>query len=369
MVTCYPQVIQASITSRGCIKEFREIKRLMSTIGAIGIVLLSIAVIVIIIVGSVVISNLTKFAKAIRTVALRVAQCLQNNSQVISCQVPTVMNSTHPLTTPQANSALQTLDLCAALQEGAKIGKSDFFDSHKEWSVVHGTGLPFFAAIGSWPIPSSILIVFRGTSSVSELQNRDFGNSFLLSSDSTPSYVKLLLKEGITLPYPPQVTLDGLPSNVKANAGFISAFSDVQDDIFKTLESFKNVDTVLIGGHSLGSAVAAICAAKISNSLTYTNLSLICTACPKPGNPAFVDFLVSKNIDILNIVNSSDLITASPSSLIPDFLSDSGNIQYQSLPGQYIFSCVASDLLACHSIPVYIQGVKSLSKNYQLHGL
>jgi len=129
----------------------------------------------------------------------------------------------------------------------------------------------------------TLYVVFRGTSSKKDAQND-------VSIDKVP-----FIKEG-----------------EKVHIGFLSSWNSVKEIILNLIPKYKNIDKVVVCGHSLGAAVATLCAYNIS--CVYEDLRVeSCTiGSPRVGNKTFKDNYDLRKIKTFRIVNNNDVVTRSP---------------------------------------------------------
>ncbi|GAB4858088.1 hypothetical protein Ancab_015990 [Ancistrocladus abbreviatus] len=123
---------------------------------------------------------------------------------------------------------------------------------------------------------------------------------------------------------------DGQP---KVECGFLSLFTtkgeripslaeSVVQEIRRLTELYKDETlTVTITGHSLGAALALLVADELSAcSSEVPSLAVFSFGGPRVGNRAFANRLNSKNVKILRIVNTQDVITRIPGMFVSEEL-------------------------------------------------
>jgi len=128
----------------------------------------------------------------------------------------------------------------------------------------------------------SVYVVFRGTSSKKDAQND-------VSIDKVP-----FINDG-----------------EKVHIGFLSSWNAVKDIVLKTIDKMSGYDKIVVCGHSLGAAVATLCAYNLSH--VYDTTIECCTiGSPRVGNKTFKDNYDGRKIKTLRIVHNNDLVTRSP---------------------------------------------------------
>lgn len=129
----------------------------------------------------------------------------------------------------------------------------------------------------------SLYVVFRGTSSKKDAQND-------ASIDKVPFII------------------DG----DKVHIGFKSSWDAVKDVVLDSIDKMSGYDKIVVCGHSLGAAVATLCAYNLSHVLTGTVIECCTIGSPRVGNMTFKENYDSRNIKTLRIVHNNDLVTRTP---------------------------------------------------------
>jgi hypothetical protein len=128
----------------------------------------------------------------------------------------------------------------------------------------------------------SLYVVFRGTSSKKDAQND-------ASIDKVP-----FINDGD-----------------KVHIGFLSSWDAVKDIVLKNMAKMGEFNKIVVCGHSLGAAVATLCAYNLSH--VYEMDIECCTiGSPRVGNKTFKNNYDAKKIKTLRIVNNNDVVTHSP---------------------------------------------------------
>ena len=237
------------------------------------------------------------------------------------------------------------------------------------WHIVHTPQLAFFAAVGIWQ--EYLVIVFRGTVDYRELVRNDLGTE-LLSRLGTRE-IRRLFSLGVPSPCPPQVTLSGaraataLVGEPLVSAPFFLSYNGaVEDEVLRqvALLSPRAPKGLLVSGHSLGAAVACLCAAtiRLAPGQPKPQMRLVVFASPKPGNDAFRRLLASR-AKCTSYANEADAVPWLPLSVGPDFTDRTGMLQYCAPPGLCVFSCPAPSLMEAHSREAYSRGIESFGRS------
>ena len=99
----------------------------------------------------------------------------------------------------------------------------------------------------------------------------------------------------------------------RIHTGFIDAWADLRLPILLALKKIdpEKKRPVIVGGHSLGGALAALCSSYLS--LNQWQVGRCWTyAMPRVGNCAWKRFFISSGVELLRIVNNQDVVTKLP---------------------------------------------------------
>lgn len=104
-------------------------------------------------------------------------------------------------------------------------------------------------------------------------------------------------------------------SGAKVHAGFYAAYRQSKNIIMpQVLSAFKsNPDyTLVVGGHSLGGALAALYALALSKSVPASNLSTVTAGQPTVGNMAFAQYATNQLKNMYRCARKGDYIAKLP---------------------------------------------------------
>lgn len=136
---------------------------------------------------------------------------------------------------------------------------------------------------------SDILIVFRG-------------------SDEIIDYLRDMKLRKKVIPY------GGVNPKIKVHTGFIQAYKKIREIMHDNLNK-ENPKRIFITGHSLGGALATLCAVDIDYNMNDDfgiDITCIVFGCPKVGNKEFVQSYDSRITEHFRIVNGSDIVPHLP---------------------------------------------------------
>ena len=109
-----------------------------------------------------------------------------------------------------------------------------------------------------------------------------------------------------TIPY------DSVKSNIRVHTGFINAYKaeGVRDRILQAVTG--KVNYIKITGHSLGAALAVLCAVDIQFNFPDQDIEVFLFGCPRVGNRAFVTSYNKRVNKTVRIENGNDIVTKLP---------------------------------------------------------
>ena len=150
---------------------------------------------------------------------------------------------------------------------------SSFFEFDETQGFIASTG-------------KKMLIVFRG-------------------SDSLKDWVTNARFKKRVLPY------DVMNSRIRVHSGFIEAYHLIRDFIHAHIETHKP-EEVIVTGHSLGGALAILCALDIEYNFDVKPKCIV-FGCPRVGNLHFKRSFNRRIPDLTRVVNGCDIVTRIPS--------------------------------------------------------
>ncbi|AHV97924.1 lipase family protein [Paenibacillus sp. 7124] len=133
--------------------------------------------------------------------------------------------------------------------------------------------------------PQEIIIAFRGTSSTSDWI------SDIIASQKRFKYIK---------------------QDCLTHRGFTDIYSSARDELIAALTRLSTDKTLYITGHSLGAALATLCATDIAVNTAYRSPNLYTYGSPRVGDPAFSKAFTEYVRNSCRIANLYDLVTYTP---------------------------------------------------------
>jgi triacylglycerol lipase len=162
------------------------------------------------------------------------------------------------------------------------------------------------------------MIVFRGSSSDKDwttnldtgIREQDWSKQDKKEYRQDMETVAEMVKEDKALVYP---STYGTPTNpVKMHSGFVSAYLSVRDDVHKHVQE-RPAQRYRITGHSLGGALATLCAVDLQyNFGDRIAIEAYTFGAPRVGNPAFVESYNRRVPDTWRVVNGWDAVAGLP---------------------------------------------------------
>lgn len=99
-------------------------------------------------------------------------------------------------------------------------------------------------------------------------------------------------------------------SKIRIHCGFLKGYASVRNKIHKLIG--KHICEVLITGHSLGAALAVLCAVDIQYNFPDKDIEVYAFGCPRIGNEAFVKSYNKRVFKTLRFNNGNDIVTKIP---------------------------------------------------------
>ena len=101
-------------------------------------------------------------------------------------------------------------------------------------------------------------------------------------------------------------------SKIRVHSGFVDAYKAPQIRLRLQGLILPGVKRIAICGHSLGAALAVLCAADMQASFPDRQVEVILFGCPRVGNRAFRDMYDRRVPKTLRVENGNDIVTKIP---------------------------------------------------------
>lgn len=146
--------------------------------------------------------------------------------------------------------------------------------------------------------------------------------------------------------------------NVYIHSGFSNIYDKIDSVIMDNISD--NITQVVVCGHSLGAAIATLCAYELSLTKEIP-ICLYTFASPRVGNIEFAnDFDNQDSITNFRIVNVSDIIPTLPTAIMPNFKNINEPIFYKHVGELISFDNNYKSVEHNHMIYNYRDGVSNL---------
>lgn len=133
--------------------------------------------------------------------------------------------------------------------------------------------------------PQEIIIAFRGTSSTTNWISN------IIASQKRFKYIK---------------------EDCLTHRGFTNIYSSARGEIISTLSKLSQSKTLYITGHSLGGALATLCAIDIASNTPFTSPNLFTYGSPRVGDPDFAKAFRKLVPSSYRIANLFDVVAYAP---------------------------------------------------------
>ncbi|MFE5323457.1 lipase family protein [Paenibacillus sp. NPDC056579] len=215
-----------------------------------------------------------------------------------------------------------------AVQQYKNGGKCILPKGYRKVAVLGGKKDPYLGMI--LQSATTVIIVFRGTESAAEL---------LTNTDMQ------------------QVRFPFVPSAGRTHRGFTRLYEQAaRDSIMRCLRKQSGDKALWIAGHSLGGAIAAMCALDTAVNSKFKQPKLYTYAAPKTGDAVFASAFGRKIRHSVRVVNESDLVPVLPPSL--------SYANYRHVKGAFRLRFSRSTIIGNHTIRSYYQELAKLDTGY-----
>ena len=148
--------------------------------------------------------------------------------------------------------------------------------------------------------------------------------------------------------------------NIQVHSGFLKIFNGLSDDMLAMIKGIK-ADFIVVSGHSLGAALATLAGTYITNRFSDLKVITYSFACPRIGNPAFVD-LVEKTTTLYRYVNTNDVIPQTPPPIVPNPSHINSPFYFEHCGTAFAFRYNALSLVNNHLLYAYRRGIEKINK-------
>ncbi|MBD2327905.1 lipase family protein [Alkalinema sp. FACHB-956] len=198
---------------------------------------------------------------------------------------------------------------------------------------------------------SSLTIVFRGSES-----DIDWETNFETKQERI-EFDQVVIREQIAgerkqiYPYE-----SGGDSGALMHCGFAEAYLSVRDQIHDYLKT-HDVDAVTTTGHSLGGALATLCAVDLQYNFKYLTIETYTFGAPKVGNDKFCESFKRRVPNSYRIVHGMDIVPE-----VPRWWQNYRSVDQEVRIGQRWSWKFISQRFKDHAIGAYIEILQTLAR-------
>ncbi len=158
--------------------------------------------------------------------------------------------------------------------------------------------------------PFSTLTVIENTSTDTECFVCNKNNHVTITfrgTDSGKNWLSNFMFCQKTVPY------NNTDTDIRIHRGFSEAYTSVRRKIHALLP--QGACKVTVTGHSLGGALALLCAVDIEYNFPEKDISVYVFGCPRVGNAAFAKSYNKRVFKTLRVTNGNDIVAKVPPAL------------------------------------------------------
>ncbi|MFY4777290.1 lipase family protein [Metabacillus sp. RGM 3146] len=145
----------------------------------------------------------------------------------------------------------------------------------------------------------------------------------------------------------------------KVHKGFLSIYESCRETVMEALKAVPSHKQLLITGHSLGAALATLCALDVYENTDFPSPLMYTFGGPRVGDQSFVNVFQQTAIQYLRFVNLSDLVPLLPPSRIKNPYTNTV-FTYRHLPRLFLFSIQKGSIKNNHSMYTYLEAIEEL---------
>lgn len=195
---------------------------------------------------------------------------------------------------------------------------------------------PIFGVL--WSYKGIAYIAFRGT-----MEPQEWIQNFTYRQTSFPKSNKMKQQNALFL--------NNSKKSPNIHSGFLEVYNNFRNDLIDKLKQLKPIQ-VLIGGHSLGGAIATICGLDLKilgyNTIVYNFAS------PRVGDHLFCDLINKSKLPLYRVVNTSDVAPTFPVAVSPNFDDPENPFIYNHCGDAIYFTDNWKSLINNHTLAVYV---------------
>ena len=195
---------------------------------------------------------------------------------------------------------------------------------------------PIFGVL--WSNDDIAYIAFRGT-----METQEWMQNFTYRQTPFPKSNKMKQQHALFL--------NNSKNSPNIHSGFLEVYNNFRNNLIDKIKQLKPKQ-VLIGGHSLGGAIATICGLDLKilgyNTIVYNFAS------PRVGDDEFCNLINKSNLPLYRVVNTSDVAPTFPVSVSPNFDDPENPFIYNHCGNAVYFTDNWKSLINNHTLGVYV---------------
>ena len=135
------------------------------------------------------------------------------------------------------------------------------------------------------------------------------------------------------------------------HSGFLQVYNEFRNKLIHKIKKI-NPTQIIVGGHSLGGAIATICGLDLK--IMGYNVIVYNFASPRVGDDGFCDLVVKNKLTLYRIVNTCDVAPTFPVSVSPNFQDPENPFIYTHCGQAVYFTSNWKSIINNHIMSVYI---------------
>lgn len=143
------------------------------------------------------------------------------------------------------------------------------------------------------------------------------------------------------------------------HSGFAAIYKACRQQIIDRLNTLDSSKELFITGHSLGGALAVLCALDTAVNTAFNNPVMYNFGSPRVGNPTFVQAYNDIINNSVRIVNTNDIVALLPPAAVRPPLSNE-LLYYRHVKDLVAVNVQTGSITGNHLMEAYISGIKAL---------
>jgi triacylglycerol lipase len=159
-----------------------------------------------------------------------------------------------------------------------------------------------------------------------------------------------------------QVDFPYAGGQLRTHDGFTKLYCTCRDEIMRTLLDQSDTLRLYVTGHSLGAALASLCAMDADMNTSFCETIMYGFAGPRIGDPAFARAFNKQGSTAVRVVNVHDVVPRLPPRYV-HMPESSVGLRYQHVGREFRFSVQTGSVKGNHEIDTYIHELKRLRES------